>query len=89
MSEGALSRYDLSVMTKHYLRQLLALVWLAAILLAALCPITPGVLFAFLIPAWFFVAAVVAHAIATADEGSDAPLLVFLPVSSPRPPPVR
>jgi uncharacterized membrane protein len=88
----SLSGYDLTVLAKDHLRRLrrfLALVCLAAILLAALSPITPGVLFAFQIPIWFFFAAVIGISAASVEEVSASPLFAFLPVFSPRPPPLR
>jgi len=81
--------YHLPVKTRHPLRWFLALICLAAILFAALSPITLGVVFAFLIPVWFFFAAVVSFPIASVDENCVSPLFASLPVFSPRPPPVR
>ncbi|PYU28283.1 MAG: hypothetical protein DMG32_03150 [Acidobacteria bacterium] len=75
--------------TRFHPRRFLPLVCLAAILLTALSAIAPSLLFAFLIPAWFFFAAVVSVSLASADEGCASPLFVFLPGFSPRPPPIR
>jgi hypothetical protein len=90
MSEGSLFRVIIMVVKMHlYLRRLLALISLAAILIAAVSPITLGIFLAFFIPVWFFFAAVVSVPIASADEGSTSPLFIFLPSFSPRPPPIR
>jgi hypothetical protein len=72
-----------------YMRRLLALVCLVAILLAVLGPITLVVLFAFLIPVWFFFADVVISPIASAQETCASPIFGFFSVFSPRPPPIR
>jgi hypothetical protein len=79
----------LYVKTNHHLRRLLTLICLAAVLLAALAPVTLGILFAFLIPFWFFFAAVVSFPVAIVDEDSRSPLFASLPIFSPRPPPIR
>jgi hypothetical protein len=71
------------------LQRFLAFLCLAAILLAALSPLTPALLFAFLIPAWFFFAAVISFLLAVAAEICATPLFAFLPSFSPRPPPIR
>ena len=63
----------LYVKTNHHLRRLLTLICLAAVLLAALAPVTLGILFAFLIPFWFFFAAVVSFPVAIVDEDSGSP----------------
>ena len=55
----SLSAYSVFVKTRLNLRRWLGLVCLAAILLAALSLATAAVLFAFLIPIWFFFATVV------------------------------
>ena len=85
----SLSRMILYVKTNHHLRRFFALICLAAILLAALAPVTLGILFAFLIPFWFFFAAVVSFPVAIVDEDSGSPLFASLPIFSPRPPPIR
>jgi hypothetical protein len=71
------------------LRRFLAFLCLAAILLAALGPLTPALLFAFLIPVWFFFATVISFLLGVAAETCAEPLLAFLPSFSPRPPPIR
>jgi hypothetical protein len=85
----SLSGYGVFVTTHHYLRRFLLLLCLAAIFLSALSPITLGVPFVFLIPVWFFFAAVLSIPIASAQEVSASPLLGFVPIFSPRPPPLR
>jgi uncharacterized membrane protein len=72
-----------------HLRRFLALICVAAILLAALGSIALGVVFAFLIPVWFFFAPVVSFPAANAEEASANPVFGFVPVFSPRPPPIR
>ena len=75
-------------MTLH-LRRFLAVVCLAGVLLAALSPIPLGLLFALLIPVWFFCAAVVSIPLLRIEEGSADPVFGLVPVFSPRPPPIR
>lgn len=70
-------------------RQLTLLCCLAALLLAALTPIVTGLLFAFLIPVLFFIAAVAEVPLRAVDEPCAAPQLVIFPTFSPRPPPVQ
>ena len=72
-----------------YMRRLLALVCLLAILFAVLSQIAPGFHLVFLIPVWFFFAAVVSVPITSADEGCASPVFASLPLFSPRPPPIR
>jgi len=83
------SRYDLPVKTHQYVRRFLLLICLAAIFLTALSPITLGVLFAFLIPVWFFFAAVISVLVGKVEDDSARPLFGFIPVFSPRPPPLH
>ena len=70
-------------------RRFLAFLCLGAILLAALGPVTPALLFAFLIPVWFFCATVISFLLAVAAVIRAKPLFVLLPSFSPRPPPIR
>ena len=70
-------------------RRFLAFLCLAAILLSALSSATPALLFAFLIPVWFFFATVISFLLAVAAEIYAKPLFVLLPSFSPRPPPIR
>ena len=70
-------------------RRFLAFLCLGAILLAALGPVTPALLFAFLIPVWFFCATVISFLLAIAAVIRAKPLFVLLPSFSPRPPPIR
>jgi Flp pilus assembly protein TadB len=74
---------------KMHLRRFLAFLCLAAIFFAALSPLTPALLFAFLIPVWFFFATVISFLLAVAAEICVKPLFAFLPGFSPRPPPIR
>lgn len=71
------------------LRKFLALACVAALLLAALSPIPFGLLFAFLIPVWFFFADVASFPVTSADEASADPVFGFVAVFSPRPPPIH
>jgi hypothetical protein len=73
---------------RFYTPRLLALICLAAILFAAVIEIVPGLLLVFLIPVWFFFAAVVSVPIASAHEGCASPVHTPLPIFSPRPPPI-
>jgi hypothetical protein len=70
-------------------RRFLAFLCLAAILLAALSPVTPALLFALLIPVWFFCATVISFLLAVAAEICAKPIFALLPSFSPRPPPIR
>jgi len=70
-------------------RRFLAFLCLAAILVAALSSVTPALLFAFLIPVWFFCATVISFLLAIAAVIRAKPLFVLLPSFSPRPPPIR
>ena len=70
-------------------RRFLAFLCLAAILLAALSSVTPVLLFAFLIPVWFFCATVISFLLAVAAVIRPKPLFALLPSFSPRPPPIR
>ena len=70
-------------------RRFLAFLCLAAILLAALSPVTPALLFALLIPVWFFCATVISFLLVVAAVIRAKPLFVLLPSFSPRPPPIR
>jgi hypothetical protein len=70
-------------------RRFLAFLCLAAILLAALSPVTPALLFALLIPVWFFCATVISFLLAVAAVIRAKPLFALLPSFSPRPPPIR
>jgi hypothetical protein len=58
-------------------------------LLAALSPVTPALLFALLIPVWFFCATVISFLLAVAAVIRAKPLFALLPSFSPRPPPIR
>ena len=71
------------------LRRLVVVLFLLALLIAALTPITSGVLFAFFIPLWFFFAAILTVQARITDECFDLPLLPNLPIFSSRPPPTR
>jgi hypothetical protein len=62
---------------------------LAAILLAALIPVVTGLLFVFLVPVWFFFAAITAFLIPSISESCLTQRFPALPVFSPRPPPIR
>lgn len=77
------------VKMRLHLRRFLGFLCLAAILLAALSPLTLARLFAFLIPVWFFFATVISFLLAVAAEICAKPLFAFLPSFSPRPPPIR
>jgi hypothetical protein len=78
-----------AVKMRLHLGRFLGFLCLAAILLAALSPLTPVLLFAFLIPVWFFFATVISFPLGVAAEISAKPLFAFLPSFSPRPPPIR
>lgn len=71
------------------MRRFLALVCMTAIFLAALSPISLGAIFAFLIPIWFLFAFVLSLTAASVDEESAETVFGFVPVFSPRPPPIR
>ena len=71
-----------------HLRRFLAFLCLLAILLAALSLLTPALLFAFLIPVWFFFATVISFRLTVAAEICAKPLFALLPSFSPRPPPL-
>jgi hypothetical protein len=73
----------------YRLRKLVVVVCLLAVLIAALTPVTSGLLFPFLIPLWFFFAAIVIVQVRIADECFDLPLLPNLPIFSSLPPPAR
>ena len=73
----------------YRLRKLFAILCLLAVLITALTPATSGLLFAFLIPLWFFFAAIVIVQVRIADDCFDLPLLPNLPIFSSRPPPAR
>ena len=77
------------VKMRLHLRRFLAFLCLAAILLAALSSVTPALLFAFLIPVWFFCATVISFLLAVAAVICPKPLFALLPNFSPRPPPIR
>jgi len=69
-------------------RRLIALVCLAAVLAAALIPLTSSLLWAALVPVCFFVVSVVALALVREVEGPVAQPLKFLAVLAPRAPPL-
>jgi hypothetical protein len=62
---------------------------LAVVLVAALTPVAFGLLFAILIPLWFFVAAIFIAPVSSPNEHLHVPRFPNLPVFSPRPPPAR
>ena len=69
------------------LRLVILLCAVAALLLALTQPVL-GIIFAFLIPFWFFVTDVVIAPIAWVRGVRKAPAFPTLPVFSPRPPPL-
>ena len=72
----------------HSVRRLIVFLCLAAILLAALTPAAYGLFFAILVPLWYFLALIVSVHIRRAAEGGNKRQFPFLPVVTPRPPPV-
>jgi hypothetical protein len=70
-------------------RKQVVVLCLIAVLISALTPITSSLLFAILIPLWFFFAALVTVQGRIDDECFDLTLLPNLPVFSSRPPPIR
>ncbi len=72
-----------------YIRRFALISCLVVMLLAALALTGGALLFAFLLPVWFFFAAVISLSAPTIDEHRDLQLFLVLPVFSPRPPPVR
>jgi len=59
----------------------------AIVLVAALAPVPFSLLFAILIPLWFFVAAIFLAPVCSPNEHLHVPRFPNLPVFSPRPPP--
>jgi hypothetical protein len=71
-----------------YSRRVATLLFVAAVLLAALTPAAPCLLFVLLIaPLWFFCAATVSVPQRVFDEQIHKPQALAFPVFSPRPPP--
>jgi len=70
-------------------RQLVVIVCLLAVLLAALTPSAYGMLFAILVPIWFFFAVILSVPIYIADQTTDPREYPILGRLSPRPPPAR
>jgi hypothetical protein len=75
--------------TSRRLRRIFVVLFLLAVLLAALTPATSGLLLPFLIPLWFFFAVILTIQGRIADKCIDLPLLPNLPIFSSRPPPAR
>jgi hypothetical protein len=71
------------------LRRLIVVLFLLAVLIAALTPATSGLFLPFLMPLWFFLAAILTVQVRITDECFDLPLLPNLPIFSSRPPPAR
>jgi hypothetical protein len=71
------------------LRRLVVVLFLLAILIAALTPVTSVLLFPFFIPLWFFLAVILTVQARIAGECFSLPLLPNLPIFSSRPPPAR
>jgi hypothetical protein len=67
---------------------LAALLCLAAVLYAALAPGAPGLLWAVLVPVWFFFAAMVAFAICREARSTDPRPSAVLSLVASRAPPV-
>jgi len=70
------------------MRRLLLIVCIAAILAAALSPLSSGLLWVILVPVWFFVASTVAVALVRELEPRAAQPLKFLSVVGSRAPPL-
>jgi|CZKR01.1.fsa_nt_gi hypothetical protein len=68
-------------------RRLIAFLCVVAVILAAITPAAPGLLWAILVPLLLFVAAVVIAPISRESENSDAPAFPFLSVVTSRAPP--
>jgi len=68
-------------------RRLIAFLCVVAVILAAITPGAPGLLWAILVPLLLFVAAVVIAPIRRESENSDAPAFPFLSVVTSRAPP--
>lgn len=68
-------------------RRLIAFLCAVAVILAAITPAAPGLLWAILVPLLLFVAAVVIAPISRESENSDAPAFPFLSVVTSRAPP--
>jgi hypothetical protein len=69
------------------LRRLIAFLCVVAVILAAIAPAAPGLLWAILVPLLLFVGAVVIAPISRESENSDAPAFPFLSVVTSRAPP--
>jgi hypothetical protein len=68
-------------------RQLVAIACLLVVVLAALSPTSNALLFAVLIPLWFFVAVIVSRPIRIADDFLGVRECPVCEMLSPRPPP--
>lgn len=75
--------------SRRYFECVLAFAWLITALFALLNPITAVAFLALLVPVWFFFASVLICAAAPANAGPVNPRFGFVPVFSPRPPPIR
>jgi hypothetical protein len=69
------------------LRRLIAFLCVVAVILAAIAPAAPGLLWAILVPLLLFVGAVVIAPISRESENSDASAFPFLSVVTSRAPP--
>jgi hypothetical protein len=74
--------------TSVYARRLLIALCLAAVLFAALSPVASALHVAVLVPLWFFFAAVLSVPLRRVTERVNVRRFPFLPVLTPRPPPV-
>jgi hypothetical protein len=72
-----------------HIRRFVLISCLVVMLLAALTLAGGALPFAFLVPMWFFFAAVISLSARTIEEHRTIQLFLVLPVFSPRPPPVR
>lgn len=75
--------------TTYSALQLVALLRVAMILLAAVAQPILGLLFLFLIPFWFFLTVVVSAPVIVVPDVCVPRRFASLPVFSPRPPPAR
>jgi hypothetical protein len=67
---------------------LIVLICVAALLIVAVPQIAVGLALAFLTPVWFFFTAVTSFLVPDGNEGCDIRPFPFVPVFSPRPPPI-
>jgi hypothetical protein len=74
--------------TGVFASRLIVVLCLAAVLFAALTAGSSGELVAVLVPQWFFCAAIVSVAVRSVTEPKNPYQSPFLPVVTPRPPPV-